>query len=311
MTTPSGPLTDQAAPLRQMVRGRSGAPHPDPPSGVPSVRLARVIAVSSGKGGVGKTSLAVNLALALGELGLRVGLVDADLGMANVDILLGLVPRHHLGHVAEGSCTLEEALCRGPEGLLVLPGASGLLELASMRGEPLQRLLRELRRLDHLVDVVVIDTGAGIGEQVMAFLQAAPEVLVVATPEPTAITDAYGLIKALLRARSLSQQRVVATRFFLVVNMSKSADEGRRVASRLQAVAERFLGVELVPLGVVPYDPAVSLAVVQQVPLLTRWPRSAAAQGVRQVARRLLDLPEVPSVGGLSGALRRMLRLSR
>lgn len=309
MTTSSRPAADQAAPLRQMVLGRRSAPHPDSVPGVPAARLARVVTVSSGKGGVGKTSLAVNLALALGELGLRVGLVDADLGMANVDILLGLVPRYHVGHVADGSCTLEQALCQGPEGLLVLPGASGLFELASMRGEALQRLLRELRRLDHLVDVVLIDTGAGIGEQVMAFLQASPEVLVVATPEPTAITDAYGLIKALTRARLQNYQRALSTRFFLVVNMGKSAEEGHRVAGRLQAVAERFLGVELVSLGVIPYDPAVSLAVVEQVPLLRRWPRSAAAQGIRQVARRLFDLPPAPSVGGLSGAVRRMLRL--
>ena len=294
-----------------MVLSRSGEPRPDGLAGVPAVRPARVIAVSSGKGGVGKTSLAVNLALALGELGLRVGLVDADLGMANVDILLGLVPRFHLGHVADGTCTLEQALCRGPQGLLVLPGASGLLELAAMRGEALQRLLRELRRLDRLVDVVIIDTGAGIGEQVMAFLQASPEVLVVATPEPTAITDAYGLVKALTRVRSQGAPSMQATRLFLVVNMGRNPEEGRQVAARLQAVAQRFLGVELVSLGVVPYDPVVSLAVVEQVPLLSRWPRSPAARGIRDVARRLLDLPAAPSVGGLSGALRRMLRLIR
>ncbi|MEW6045942.1 MAG: MinD/ParA family protein [Bacillota bacterium] len=299
---------DQASSLRELVLSRRSEPlatrDETADLSTPYGRLARVVAVSSGKGGVGKTSLAVNLGLALQELGRRVALVDADLGMANVDILMGLVPQYHLGHVADGTCTLEQALCRDPDGLLVLPGASGLMELASMRGEALQRLLGQLRRLDRLVDVMLIDTGAGIGEQVMAFLQASPEVIVVATPEPTSVTDAYGLVKVLTRTRS-------AARLHLVVNMCRNADEGMRVAGRLKAVAGRFLGVELSLLGAVPHDPAVSRAVLDQVPLLRGWPRSPAARGVREVARRLLELPAVTSGGGLSGALRRMVRLTR
>lgn len=309
MTGPAGRIADQAAPLRQMASSTWSGPGPVPEPGTSSWRLARTLTVTSGKGGVGKTVLAVNLALALGELGLRVALVDADLGMANVDVVLGLMPRYHIGHVIRGVCSLEQALCPGPKGVLVLPGASGLADLAALDEARLWQVLRELRQLDRLADVVVVDTGAGIGPQVMAFLEASPEVLVVATPEPTSITNAYGLIKTLVQSRSTG--RDVAPRLFLAVNMDRRRDEGQRVVRRLQTVVGRFLGVEIVTLGIVPYDGAVALAVAEQTPLLLRRPDSPASRAIRQLAWRLMDLPEQPQRPGLSGIVSRMLRRMR
>lgn len=310
MTGLTQPAADQAAPLRAMVQERQAGLAAGVATPAPGLQQARVVTVTSGKGGVGKTVLAVNLALAMGELGLRVGLVDADLGMANVAVLLGAMPRYHVGHVVRGICSLEQALWQGPQGLLVLPGASGMADLAALEGEALQRLLGELRRLDRLVDVVVVDTGAGIGPQVMAFLQASPEVLVVSTPEPTAITNAYGLVKALVQGRPAGSYAPLP-RLFLTVNMERGADEGQRVMRRLETVTRRFLGVEVVTLGVVPYDTEVPRAVVEQTPLLVRRPGSPAARAIRQVAHRLLDLPAAPQSRGLSAVVRRMLRLMR
>ncbi|HEY8426525.1 MAG TPA: MinD/ParA family protein [Limnochordales bacterium] len=309
MTGPAGPIADQAAPLRRMAASRPGRVTTVAPAASSDWRPARTVTVTSGKGGVGKTMVAVNLALALGELGLRVVLVDADLGMANVDVVLGMVPRYHVGHVIRGVCSLEQALWEGPKGVLVLPGASGLAELAALEEDRLNHLIGELRRLDRLADVVVVDTGAGIGPQVLALLHASPEVLVVATPEPTSITNAYGLIKTLVQEHP--NGRAGVPRLLLAVNMGRTKEEGQRVVRRLQSVAGRFLGVEISMLGVVPYDRAVVATIAEQAPLLVRRPDSPAARAIRQLARRLMDLPEEPPRRGLSGIVSRMLQRMR
>ncbi|HEY8486207.1 MAG TPA: MinD/ParA family protein [Limnochordales bacterium] len=294
-------MSDQAESLRRLVgyaAGRAAAPAPSWGSGGPG-RLARVLAVTSGKGGVGKTNLAVNLCLALRELGQEVALVDADLGLANADLLWGVVPRYHLGDVAAGNCSVSQALVRAPGGVHLLAGASGLAELADADPATLRRLLEELRALDRMVDLVVVDTGAGIARQVMDFLGAAREVLLVVTPEPTSLTDAYSLVK-------VASSRYPSTRWYTVVNMAGSQREGALVAERLASVARRFLSVELVNLGWVPRDDEVSRAVMRQVPLLLCAPRSAAAGAIRAVAQAWLGVPARPGTG-LAAALRRLL----
>lgn len=302
-------MSDQAEGLRRLAdslrppsSGRSrqratGSSAAAPPAG-PGARLARVLAVTSGKGGVGKTNLAVNLSLAFRELGQEVALVDADLGLANADLLLGVVPQRHLGDVLEGRCSVVEALQPVPGGIHLLAGASGLVELAHADAPTLRRLVGQLRILDRQVDLVVIDTGAGIGRQVLNLVGAAREVLVVLTPEPTSLTDAYSLVKVMADRRS-------AARWYVVVNMSPSVSEGLRVAERLSAVVRRYLGMELTVLGCVPRDEAVGQAVLRQVPVLLAFPRSPAARAVRAIAARLLGLPPLPG-GGLSGALWRL-----
>jgi flagellar biosynthesis protein FlhG len=263
---------DQAAELRRIMA-------PARPS-TRSATRTRVLAVASGKGGVGKTNLTINLAIALARDGKRVVVLDGDLGLANVDVLLGLVPRWTLQHVVSGERSLEEVICPAPGGIWVIPGGSGLEELANLSEERRGVLLDSLARLDGHFDVLLIDVAAGVSEEVSAFLHAAPEILVVTTPEPTAITDAYAVVK-------LARQGEGDTKFHLVVNQTDDGGEGSQVARKIRTVARQFLGVELNMLGHVPTDTAIPKAVRGQVPLLVAYPNAVASRRIVELARRL------------------------
>jgi flagellar biosynthesis protein FlhG len=291
---------DQAAALRELMR-----PTPRQP-----LRHTRVIAVASGKGGVGKTSLTVNLAIALAREGKRAVVLDGDLGLANVDVLLGVQPRYTLEHVVSGQRSLGEVMVPAPGGIWVVPGASGLEELADMSDEQRQCLIASLAELDGRADVLLIDTAAGVSREVSAFLEAAPEVIVVTTPEPTAITDAYALIKVAASTRSAGseQPRQGAPRFRLVVNQANDVGEAIGVARKLQTVARQFLDIELESLGHVPTDRSVPRSTRGQVPLLVAYPSSPAALRVVDLARRLTATTGQPGAGdsGVATFLRRM-----
>jgi flagellar biosynthesis protein FlhG len=240
----------------------------------------RVIAVTSGKGGVGKTTVALNLALALQMAGRRTLLMDADLGLANVDVMLGLEPRRTLSHVLDGSCTLDDTLVRGPHGLQIVPASSGVARMARL--SPLEHagLVRAFSGLHQPLDVLVVDTAAGIAGDVITFAQAAQEVLVVLCNEPTSAADAYALIKVLSRDHGVTRARVLA-------NMTRSALEGREAFERLARVAERFLEVELDYAGTVPYDEWVRRSIQRQCAVVEAYPQSAAAAALRQLATRV------------------------
>lgn len=240
----------------------------------------RLLAVTSGKGGVGKTNLAVNLALAFLELGQPVLLVDADLGLANTDLLLGAEPRYHLGHVLRGQARLAEAVYRGPEGLRLLSGGVALEDLAGLPPEQILSFISQLPDLAGRGDLVLLDTGAGLGGHVRAFLAAAPEVLVVTTPEPTALADAYASIKVLSREHPEST-------VYLVVNQADNPREAREAAHTLSRVARRYLGMNVQELGYIPRDPAVPRSVREKRPFLLAAPNAPASVAVRQVAARL------------------------
>jgi flagellar biosynthesis protein FlhG len=261
------------------------------------------LTVASGKGGVGKTNLVVNLGIALAQRGLKVGILDADLGLANIDIVLGLVPPFNLVHVLRGEKAIREIMIPGPEGIQVFAGGSGVYELANVAQWHLDRFIAGLRELDGEMDVCLIDTGAGIGRQVMSFVDAAEEAVVITTPEPTAVTDAYGLVKML----SLHNQEATAR---IVVNMAESQAEGGAVYERLRTVSRRFLGLEVEYLGCVERDPAVAKAVREQKPFVVSAPHSRAAQGIQRLADVLTARPpERPQ--GLGSIFQRMLRLGR
>lgn len=241
----------------------------------------QVIAVTGGKGGVGKTNVSVNLSVALAEMGRRVILLDADFGLANVDVLLGLEPKRTLAEVMEGECDLRDVLLTGPGGIKIVPASSGTQSLVEMTPVQHAGLIQAFSDLGDNLDVLIIDTAAGIGDSVTSFVRAAQEIILVVCDEPTSITDAYALVKLLNVKYGINRFRVLA-------NMAHSPQEGRNLYNKLVSVTERFLDdVALQYLGVVPYDEMVRKAIQKQKPVYEAYPRSKAAQAFRAVAKKV------------------------
>jgi flagellar biosynthesis protein FlhG len=249
-----------------------------------SRRLARSIAVTSGKGGVGKTTVSVNLAIQMAAMGRRVVLLDADLGTANVDVQCNLAPHGSLAHVAAGRRTLQDVMVEAPGGFKVIPGASGLANMAALSHAELRRLVSQLHRLEQNTDVLLIDTGAGVGPGVLAFCAAAERMLVVCTPEPTAITDAYAVIKSVHRKGVLPPTH-------MLINQATDRDEARQVFSRIEATCERFVGIRVHDAGFVPIDPRIQKSVRKRNPFVLDYPQSPSAQSLLSLARRLDQHP--------------------
>jgi flagellar biosynthesis protein FlhG len=287
LVTGGAPSDGKTPPSRRVPRegpaGEAGTPIPARPH-------IRSIALTSGKGGVGKTSIATNLAIAFARQGRRVLLVDGDLSLANVDLLMGVVPQKNLGDVIFGRASIEQVVLKTADGVLLLPSASGVEELADLDDFRRERLLRELARLEDSVELILLDTGSGIGRQTIHFARAADEVVVVTTPEPTAFSDAYATLKVLSQGRLHGRPGIV-------VNMAATPEEGRETERRIRLVAERFLHLKPEYLGHIALDPSVGRAVRQQQPLLKAFPRSPAAAGIEALAARLLVEPPWPEPG--------------
>ena len=268
-------------------------------------RGGRTIAVASGKGGVGKTNIVANLAIALRRRGQRVIVVDADLGLANLDTLLGVNPRATLRHVLHGECALRDVLVEGPAGIQIVPAASGFEELTQLTDAQRLLLLEQVDSLDGAFDVLLLDTGAGISSNVLFFAAAAHETMVVVTPEPTALTDAYALVKVL-------STRYAEQRFAVLVNMARGEFEARRTFTHLSRVAERFLHVSLRWAGWVPFDAEVPEAVRRQRAVVELAPRAPVSRAFETLAQCVVDWPEsVPPKGGLQFFFRRLLAEER
>jgi len=281
-------LNDQAARLRLLVdslQKRIRSQILETPVG------CRVIVITSGKGGVGKTNLVLGLAIALAKANYRVLLWDADLGMANVDVILGLIPKYNLSHVLRDERSIQETIVEGPVGLQIIPGGSGIEELANVEPFILRRLFQEIAVLDKKLDYLFIDTSAGISKQVLAVALAATEVLLVTTPEPTALTDAYGMIKVLKSYNG-------ADKIKLIVNMTKDNREGETIAKKLLCVTKQFLNLDLAVLGYVPYDRAVQNAVRNNQSYYLAYPRAAASFNTLKIASSLGKI-EQKKPGGL------------
>lgn len=251
----------------------------------------RVIAVASGKGGVGKTNISVNLALAMVAEGKKVMLMDADLGLANVDIMLGLHPEYNLSHVISGERTLEEVIVDGPNGLQVIPASSGTQNMAELSPAEHAGVIQAFSEVGHDLDVLIIDTAAGIADAVVSFTRAAQEVIVVVCDEPASITDAYALIKLLNRDYGIQRFRVLSS-------MAHSMQEGRELFSKMVKVTDRFLDVTLDFMGTVPYDEYLRKALQKQKAVIEAYPRSKAAMAFKNLAKKADNWPIPRSAGG-------------
>jgi flagellar biosynthesis protein FlhG len=251
----------------------------------------RIVAVTSGKGGVGKTNIVTNLAIALSRQGIRVLVVDGDLGLANVDLLLGIAPQYDLQDVILGNRSLSEVVLEGPDGIRILPASSGVEELANLDEYRTEVLIRSLADLEGDVDLILIDCPSGIGRNAVSLAQVADPILVVTTPEPTAFSDAYAMIKVLSR-RSI---KCVPT---LVVNEAASEEEAAAVAKRVGSVAKRFLNLDVEYWGAILADESVPKSVLRQEPFLSTYPYSPASTCIYQLARRVLGMaPKEPQSG--------------
>lgn len=241
----------------------------------------RVISVTSGKGGVGKTNISVNLACLLAKAGKRVVLLDADLGLANVDVLLGMAPEKNLFHLFEEGAELSDILLPTEHGFSILPAASGVAEMLELHTGQKLDLLESMDALEDAVDYLIVDTGAGINENVLYFNLAVQERLLVLTPEPTSLTDAYALIKVLKAEHGVE-------RFRVVVNMAKTPAAAKEVFAKLHNACDHFLsGISLDLAGVIPFDPGVRTAVVNQTPFTVMAPQGPAATALQSVARKV------------------------
>lgn len=246
-----------------------------------------VLSVTSGKGGVGKTNVSVNLAAALSRLGKRVVLVDADLGLANVDVILGLTPQKNIFHLFHEGAALKDILFPTPYGFSILPASSGMSEMLSLTTGQKLELLEAMGELEDEIDYLIVDTGAGINDNVLYFNLASQERLVMLTPEPTSLTDAYALIKVLKLTHGVEH-------FKVCVNMAPDQKSAREIFSCLYQACDRFLsGVSLDLAGVIPRDPAVRRAVVAQKPILDFEPESAISKSINQLAQTVSQW-EVP-----------------
>lgn len=266
---------DQAEQLRNIIKQQSL-----------NYKFARVITVTSGKGGVGKSNLSVNLAIQLSKLGKRVIVLDADFGLANVEVMLGIRPQYNLADLIFRGKSLQDIITDGPERIGFISGGSGIQELTNLTKDQIMFLTQKLYELDELADVIIIDTGAGINDSVLEFVTASSEVLLVATPEPTSLTDAYALLKTLNRKAEFIAEN---TSIKIVANRVESVDEANQLFNKLNVVVNKFLSIKIDFLGAIPQDSNVSKAVIQQKPYSLLYPNSPSSKAVSELANRLCE----------------------
>lgn len=262
---------------------------------------SRVIAITSGKGGVGKTNFTVNLGIKFAQMGLRVVIIDADLGLANVDVIMGKMSKYSLSDVINSNRDILDILEEGPDGVRFISGGSGVQELIKLNKTQLVDLLMKLGKLDDEADVILIDTGAGLSENVLSFVHAAREVILVTTPEPTSITDAYALIKTITYKDRNKNIKIV-------INRADNAAEAFNILDKLNIVTEKFLGIKLQKLGYILNDSCVSKAVKMQQPFVISFNKSEATRNLSDIAVTLMDNKELnpASVSGIKMFISRL-----
>lgn len=288
---------DQAEQLRNIIKNNPVNRRP----------IARVITVTSGKGGVGKSNVSINLAVQLKKLGHKVIIFDADFGLANIEVMFGAIPKHNLSDLIYQGMSISEIITMGPMDIGFISGGSGIAGLSNLNRDYINYLIQNLAELDRLADVIIIDTGAGISDAVLEFLVASGEVLLVTTPEPTSITDSYSLLKALNRHPKFSKDM---TMIKVVANKVADADEGKQLYTKLNAVVNRYLKIPLSFVGVIPDDQMLQKAVMQQSPVSIQSPNSKSAQAFADLALTLENNGKEPYFRkyGMAGFFANMVR---
>lgn len=279
-------MNDQADKLRKLIeKVKMGHLKEKSIENIVVKKRARIITITSGKGGVGKTNVAINMAISLGELGKKVIIIDADFGLANIDVLFGMNPKYTLVDVIKNQKSILEVLTDGPNNVKFISGGSGVEELIHLNGSQLVSFVNNISLLDKLFDIILIDTGAGISDTIMSFVMAADEVLIVTTPEPTSITDAYALIKMIAKR---DKQKDIK----LIINKAESSMEAFDIITKLSTVVDKFLQIKLNPLGFILNDDLVTKSVKIQQPFTTTFPKCKASKLTREISRTLLDTQE-------------------
>lgn len=256
-----------------------------------SSRPVRVIAVTSGKGGVGKSNVAVNLAVTLAQSGERVMVMDADMGLANIDVLLGINSKMNLSHVINGECLLEDTIIDGPAGVKIVPASSGVAAMSDLTPAENAGIIRSFSELTVPVDTLIIDTAAGLSDSVVSYIRASREVIIVVCDEPASITDAYAMIKVLNRDYGMH-------RFHVLANQAHGIQQGRELYAKLARVSEKYLDVALNFLGTIPYDECLKKAVQKQKSVVETFPRSPSAMAFRQIAKKTQQWPVPKNMEG-------------
>ncbi|NLM49492.1 MAG: MinD/ParA family protein [Clostridiaceae bacterium] len=271
-------MQDQAAQLRQIASKLRQSREQKQKS------KTRLVTVTSGKGGVGKTNFSVNLALSLAKRGFRVVIIDADFGLANVNVVLGVSTKYDLTHVLNDEKTIFEVMAEGPGGIKFISGGAGFSDVFELSREDVEKYIEKLMVLEDVADIIIIDTGAGINEGILNFIKASHDIILVTTPEPTALMDAYALVKTVAH-------QDFDVNFRLVVNMAHSVREAENTITNFKTLAKTYLGLDIDPLGYLIYDKAVSEAVRQQTPYIYSFPKSEVAKNMQNIVLKFLDEP--------------------
>jgi flagellar biosynthesis protein FlhG len=289
-------MSDQAQGLRNLVQSQNEMP----------ARTTRIITVTSGKGGVGKSNFTLNFALTLQSRGYKVLVFDADIGLANIDVLMGVSPQYNLYHLLKKERTIWEIIQTGYNGLQFISGGSGFQELIRLTDEEVNYFAEQVNQLNGYADFIVFDTGAGLSKETLKFILAAEETIVVTTPEPTSITDAYAIIKMV---NSIEHN----VNFKLVVNRVTDVKEGKQTADKISLVAKRFLQLDIPALGYVDDDSSVSKAVKRQVPFTVAYPNCAASKGINDLVDNFISKHRIieSNTSSVKGFLSKMMRLLR
>ena len=269
---------DQAEQLRNIIKASNTTTQPRP--------VARVITVTSGKGGVGKSNTAINLAIWMRKMGQRVIILDADFGLANIEIMFGTVPKHNLCDLIYQGKNIKEIITWGPGDIGFISGGSGIAGMANLSRDYLNYIIQNLTQLDAIADIIIIDTGAGISDAVLEFLVASGEILLVTTPEPTSITDSYSLLKALTRHPRFS---VEESKIKVIANRVSDTEDGEVLFDKLNTVVSRYLKIPISYLGPIPQDEKLSEAVMQQMPIALQNPNAKSARSYEKMAAKLMN----------------------